>query len=40
MRTRHGYSYIVAQSYPANEPWVSGTDGLILTGLLAIRPYR
>ncbi len=26
-RTRHGYSYIVAQSYPAREPWVSGTGG-------------
>ena len=33
VRTRHGYSYIVTQSYP-------GSGGLILTGLLATRPYR
>ena len=33
LRTRHGYSYIVTQSYP-------GSGGLILTGLLATRPYR
>ncbi|MCY4505366.1 MAG: hypothetical protein OXG35_00180, partial [Acidobacteria bacterium] len=33
VRTRHGYSYIVTQTYP-------GSGGLILTGLLAIRPYR
>lgn len=33
VRTRHGYSYIVTLSYP-------GTGGLILTGLLATRPYR
>ncbi len=41
VRTRHGYSYIVAQSYPDRVDWpVPGTDGLILTGLLATRPYR
>ena len=33
VRTRHGYSYIATQSYP-------GSGGLILTGLLATRPYR
>ena len=33
VRARHGYSYIVTQSYP-------GSGGLILTGLLATRPYR
>ena len=33
VRTRNGYSYIVTQSYP-------GSGGLILTGLLATRPYR
>ena len=33
VRTRHGYSYIHTQSYP-------GSGGLILTGLLANRPYR
>ena len=33
VRTRHGYSYIVTQSYP-------GSGGLILTGLLATQPYR
>ena len=33
LRTRHGYSYISTQSYP-------GSGGLILTGLLATRPYR
>ena len=32
VRTRHGYSYIVTQS--------SGSGGLILTVLLATRPYR
>ena len=33
VRTRHGYSYIVTRSDP-------GSGGLILTGLLATRPYR
>ena len=33
VRTRHGYSYINTQSY-------LGSGGLILTGLLATRPYR
>ena len=33
VRTRHGYSYITTQSY-------GGGGGLILTGLLATRPYR
>ncbi len=33
VRTRNGYSYINMQSYP-------GSGGLILTGLLATRPYR
>ena len=33
VRTRHGYSYINTQSY-------DGSGGLILTGLLATRPYR
>ena len=33
MKTRHGYSFITPQSYP-------GSGGLIVTGLLAIRPYR
>ena len=33
VRTRHGYSYINTHSYP-------GSGGLILTGLLAARPYR
>ena len=32
MRTRHGYSFITPQSYP-------GSGGLIVTGLLATRPY-
>ena len=32
VRTRHGYSYIVTRSDPGS--------GLILTGLLATRPYR
>ena len=31
VRTRHGYSYIATQL---------GSGGLILTGLLATRPYR
>jgi len=33
LRTRHGYSYIRTQTYP-------GSVGLILTGLVATRPYR
>ena len=33
VRTRHGYSYIVTQTFP-------GSGGLILTGLVATRPYR
>ena len=33
VRTRHGYSYILTRSDP-------GSGGLILTGLLATRPYR
>lgn len=33
VRTRHGYSYITTRTYP-------GSGGLILTGLLANRPYR
>ena len=33
MRTRHGYSYIFTRSDPAS-------DGQVLTGLLATRPYR
>ena len=32
MKTRHGYSFITPQSYP-------GSGGLIVTGLLATRPY-
>ena len=32
IRTRHGYSFITPQSY-------SGSGGLIVTGLLATRPY-
>ena len=32
MKTRHGYSFITPQSYP-------GGGGLIVTGLLATRPY-
>ena len=38
VRTRHGYSIIVTWS---DYEWpVPGADGLILTGLLATRPYR
>ena len=33
VRTRHGYSYINTRSY-------DGSGALILTGLLATRPYR
>ena len=32
MKTRHGYSFIKPQSYP-------GSGGLVVTGLLATRPY-
>ena len=32
MKTRHGYSFITPQTYP-------GSGGLIVTGLLATRPY-
>ena len=32
MKTRHGFSFITPQSYP-------GSGGLIVTGLLATRPY-
>ena len=38
VRTRHGYSLIITWS---DSDWPRpGTDGLILTGLLATRPYR
>ena len=33
MKTRYGYSFITPQLYP-------GSGGLIVTGLLAVRPYR